>query len=408
MQMNSLRRASCLSTATAVVDRCIVMHRQNTTDFAPLELSVDDLLPADIELVMGYRGGFPPKDCAAALERGLRAFPHLMGKREGMRIVPSEGEFVLETVNLPGAPGFRDLEEMPLAKQSAAFIPAGRADSLFAARLTRFPEKDLTVLGMRVSHAAVDGTGLALFINECTAATRGVGTPPLFHERRHAFGAKFDGEDNAPDGYLELAGAAPENLPDHHPTLFSIPAENVRRQFQATTLLDARLRLGAWLCAAMKSHFPEVALWCDPRGLNGIPATYTGNLGCYLHFRNSADDLTRQLKATATRAGFQRIADTHRRIKLAESRGRPLTWQSAALQLNLVPHAVAGTDFGNGLPEYAILLSRNSSGLRISLAPDASRFLIEACLPDRLGDELLENCIDARLDPSPWCQGGKP
>ncbi len=384
------------------------MLRQITTDFAPLELSVEDLLPTDIELVMGYCGRLWAEDCTAALVRGLNAFPHLTGKLDGMRIVPAEGLLEWEAVEIPGAMPIRDLEKMPLASQSATFIPAGRAGSLFAARLTHFPNADLTVLGMRVSHAAVDGTGLALFINECTAATRGVGTPPLFHERRHAFGTKFDGEDKAPEGYREVAGAASENLPDHHPNLFAIPAENVRRHFQATTLLDARLRLGAWLCAALKSHFPEVALWCDPRGLNGIPATYTGNLGCYLHFRNSPDDLTRQLKATATRAGFQRIADTHRRIKLAESRGRPLTWKSAALQLNLVPHAVAGTDFGNGLPEYAILLSRNSSGLRISLAPDASRFLIEACLPDGLGDELLENCVKARLDPSPWCQGGKP
>lgn len=31
------------------------MPHSATTDFAPLDLSVDDLLPADIELVMGYR-----------------------------------------------------------------------------------------------------------------------------------------------------------------------------------------------------------------------------------------------------------------------------------------------------------------------------------------------------------------
>jgi hypothetical protein len=51
-----------------------------------------------------------------------------------------------------------------------------------------------------------------------------------------------------------------------------IAAENVRRHFQTTSLLDARMRLGAWLCGALAERFPEVALWCDPRGLNGIPA----------------------------------------------------------------------------------------------------------------------------------------
>jgi hypothetical protein len=384
------------------------MSHSAKTDFEPLDLSVDDLLPADIELVMGYRGQLASEHCAAALKRGLSAFPHLTGKLEEMRIVPSEGEFALETVDLPGAMRFRDLEEMPLASQSAAFIPQGRADSLFAAQWTRFPETDVSVLGMRVSHAAVDGTGLALFINECTAAIRGVGSPPLFHERCHAFGTKLNGEDKAPHGYREAEGWAQVDILAHSsPTLFAIPSENVCAYFQATTLLDARLRLAAWLCAALESHFPEVALWCDPRGLNGIPATYTGNLGCYLPFQNLADELTKQLKATATRAGFQRIADTHRRIKLAESRGHPLTWKGGALQLNLVPHAVAGTDFGIGLPGYAILLSRNSSGLRISLTPDTSRFLIEACLPDDLCDVLLEKCNGARLEPSPWCRGGK-
>lgn len=384
------------------------MPRSATTDFEPLDLSVDDLLPTDIELVMGYRGELAAEHCAAALERGLGAFPHLIGKLEGMRIVPSVGVFALETVELPGAMGIRNLEEMALASQSATFIPEGRADTLFAARWTRFQETDLSVLGIRVSHAAVDGTGLALFINECTAARRGVATPALFHERCHAFGTKLDGEDKAPHGYREAEGATQEDsLARSSPTLFAIPSENVRGHFQATTLLDSRLRLAAWLCAALESHFPEVALWCDPRGLNGIPATYTGNVGCYLHFANRADELTKQLKATATRAGFQRIADTHRRIKLAESRGRPLVWKSHALQLNLVPHAVTGTDFGTGLPGYAILLSRNSSGLRISLTPDTSCFLIETCLPDCLGDVLLEKCNEAGLEPSPWCRGAK-
>lgn len=382
------------------------MPRSATTDFAPLDLSVDDLLPADIELVMGYRGEIAAEDCAAALERGLRAFPHLSGKPEGMRIVPSERVFVLETVELPGTMAIRDLEKMPLCEQSAAFIPEARADSLFAARLTRFPETDLSVLGMRVSHAAVDGTGLALFINECTAASRGVATPPLFHERRHGSGTNLDGGGGAPHGYRETGITVHEDwMEGYSPTLFAIPTENVRRHFLSTSPLDARLRLGGWLCASLESRFPEVALWCDPRGLNGIPATYTGNLGCYLHFTNRAEDFTQQLKATATRAGFRRIAETHRRIKLAESRGRPLAWQSGALQLNLVPHAVAGTDFGAGLPGYAILLSRNSSGLRISLTPDTSRFLIEACLPDGLGEVLLEKCQG--FDPTPWCRGGK-
>lgn len=181
-----------------------------TTDFAPLDLWADDMLPADIELVMGYRGGLAAEGIATALERGLRAFPHLTGELEGMRIVPSESLFALETADLSGAMDIRDLEKMPLATQSAAFIPEGRAGSLFAVRLTRFP--DLSVIGMRVSHAAVDGTGLALFINECTAARRNAATPALFHDRRHGLGTDLDGEDKAPHGYREADGSIPEDL----------------------------------------------------------------------------------------------------------------------------------------------------------------------------------------------------
>ena len=38
------------------------MPRSAKTDFEPLDLSVDDLLPADIELVMGYRGELAAAD----------------------------------------------------------------------------------------------------------------------------------------------------------------------------------------------------------------------------------------------------------------------------------------------------------------------------------------------------------
>ncbi len=380
-------------------------------DFTPIDLSLDDILPTEIELVMGYRGRLSAMECTAALGRGLRAFPHLMGKLEGMRLAPSGRGFNLESVNSTGAMRIRDMENMPLASQSAAFIPEGRADSLFAARLTYFPDAELSVMGMRVSHVAVDGTGLALFINECTAEKRGVATPPYFHERRHAFGTQSDCDDEIPEGYIEAGGATGDYLlAASRPSLFTVASENVRSHFQASTLLDARLKLGAWLGDLLAADFPEVALWCDPRGLNGIPATYTGNVGCYLPFANCAESLKQGLKAMATRSGFLRIADTHRRIKLAESRGHPLLWDAEgrrSLQLNLVPHAVAGTDFGVGLPEYAALLSRNSSGLRISLTPDTSRFLVESCLPGGLGDKLLEKSAHAGLAPSPWCRGGK-
>ena len=391
-------------------------------DFAPLSLSVDDRLPADIQLVLAYRHRLSPVVCAEALERGLQSFPHLTGKADGVagklpeRIVPSGGGTVLEVMESPAVMDIGDLEALPLEEHAAAFIPElCKPGSLFQARLTRMPDSGLSILGLRVSHMAVDGSGLACFIMHCTAALRGVEAPAVFHERRYGFGGSVDGPHETPHRYRDC-GATADAEAQTKPVVFAIHAGNVRRHFNTSSILDARLRLGAWLCsvtAARHPAFTEIGLWCDPRGTRGIPAGYTGNAGCYLHFplcERTVDDLMRDFRKMTTRAGFQQIADTYRRIKRAEAEGRPLVWDGPGndiLQLNLVPHAVAGTDFGGGVPAFALLLSRNSSGLRISLTPDASRFLIEACLPDGVGDSLAQACCAAGLQPSIWCRGRK-
>lgn len=396
--------------------------------FSPLALSVDDQLPADIQLVMAFPAPLAPDHCAAAVRRGLVAFPHLTGTLEESphpgRIVPADGGFNLESVISQAAFSVRDLEAMPIDEQSHHFIPRSMdptsPGSLFQVRLTHLPPPHPAILGLRVSHAAVDGTGLALFFQHCTAESRGVDPPRVFHERSDGIGTCLDGPDHPPHGYRESQEGQEGHVADldvaaHRvPTIFAIPVATVGTRFQTSSILHARLRLGAWLCvetAARCPEFSEVALWCDPRGTHGIPATFTGNTGCYLHFplrEIPADDLACHLSKMTKRRGFQQIADTHRRIKQAEARGRPMVWNGAAsgaLQLNLVPHAVAGTDFGAGLPAFALLLSRNSSGLRISLTPDATRFLVEVCLPGGAGDSLIESCHAAGLRPAVWCRG---
>jgi hypothetical protein len=391
-------------------------------DFAPLALSGDDRLPADIQLILAYRGIIPPQRCAAAIEHGLRIFPHLTGRITGdlvtgaALITPGDGGFALEVEESTAMMNIRDLEALPLGEHSTTFVPHERKPaspgSLFQARLTLMPRAGLCVLGLRVSHAAVDGTGLAWFISHCTAALRGAEPPAVFHERRHGFGTCLDGPDEPPHGYRQAGSPLGGDAEARSiPTVFAIQADAVRGFFGGASILDARLRLAAWLCATRSADFSEVALWCDPRGTSGIPAGYTGNAGCYLHFPlrgMTVEELTRQIRGMATRRGFQRIADTYQKIKSAEARGHPLVWDGAGkgiLQLNLVPHAVTGTDFGCGIPVFAILLSRNSSGLRLSLTPDASCFLIEACLPDGHGDSLVETCRVAGLHPAVWCRG---
>jgi len=393
-------------------------------DFPPLALASDDRLAEGIELVLGYRHGLATDAVMEAMRCGLRGFPHLTGQADGeageppRRIVPSEQGTVLEVVESSVEMTIGGLEALPLEEHASVFMPhggdGGSPVPLFGARLTRMP--GLCVLGLRVSHMAVDGTGLAWFISHCTAAMRGVALFPVFHDRRHGFGRHLDGPDDPPHRYRAGGPWVGDPLAGNHPLVFAIQADVARMCFNAPSLLHSRLHLAALLCAVTAGRHPEfteLGLWCDPRGTNGIPAGYTGNAGCFLHFPlrgMTAEDLTRQLREMTTRAGFQRIADSYRRIKRAEADGRPVMWDGPGndvLQLNLVPHAVAGTDFGGGVPAIGLLLSRNSSGLRISLTPDGSRFLVEACLPAGVADSLVEACRAAGLRPSIWCRGRK-
>jgi hypothetical protein len=329
------------------------------------------------------------------------------------QIVPGEDSFSLEVTEQEEVLDFQDLAAFSLERLSHDFVPS-QGEPLFQARLTNFPHAGISVLGMRVSHAAVDGSGLACFINNSTSALRGVEPLPVFHERRYGFGACAEGGMiEEPQGYRAAGSVSMlDDAKDVIPTYFVVSVESVRKLFGASSVLAARLSLAAWLSAGVAERdetYKSLALWCDARGTNGIPSTYTGNVGCYLSFPlcgTGAEALTKELKCAATRRGFERIAATYRAIKGAEAAGRPLQWEGKGmLQVNLVPHAVGGTDFGHGVPAFALLLSRNSSGLRISLTPDASRILIECCLPKGMDDALVNQCQRAGLAPSVWCGG---
>jgi hypothetical protein len=221
-------------------------------NFDPLILSEDDQLPTPIQLLMAYRGVICSDQCEEAFLRGLVEFPHLTGKlTRGLhgrldKIVPSEDPFSLELCEVENVLDFEDLASFSLEKLSNDFFPS-QGESLFKARLTIFRNVGLSVLGVCVSHAAVDGIGLACFISNCTAALRGVEPLTVFHDRSYGFGSCREGGMNeVPEGYSAAESRAiTDDAVDFIPTYFVIPVERARKFFGASSLLDARLRLGA-------------------------------------------------------------------------------------------------------------------------------------------------------------------
>jgi hypothetical protein len=400
-----------------------------TEDFSPLRLCEDDRLPADIELVMGYDEMLSPDDVAEAWRIGLTHFPQLTGVLRSESsfshewIAPVQGAVCWEVAESEAIDSVDDWKYMPLSKQSREWIPTAlpseEAGSLWQARLTLMPRVGSCVIGMRVSHAVVDGAGLAWFIHQCTAARRGVDAGTMVHERP-VFSDKNDEPLSEPPAGYGWAKAQQESvwhndsLARGNPLIMAISVADVMLHFAANSVLDARLRLAAWLCSLVKKiqpHTEEVALWCDARGTNQLPVNYTGNAGCFLHVPlqdEEPEHLTRELRSVATRSGLARIADTYRRLKEAESVGRKYRWlgiDRCALQLNLVPHVVTGTDFGIGLPRYAMLLSRNSSGIRIAFTPDAAHLMVELSLSTATNQFLLEKMHASALAVEIWCAG---
>lgn len=396
-------------------------------DFAPLLLSEDDRLPTDIELVMAYRGQLDPQKMASAWKAGLAHFPHLTGiirnEEQSSRswIVPVQGDIMMEWCQSDAVGHFDELKHLSYDQQSSRWIPPmlpeSVAGALWQSRLTTVPDANLSVIGIRVSHAAVDGAGLALFIQHCSNAVHGGVPVPVCHDRSVTFPDAVYSHSPPPQGYSCVGENnlwSRDVLAKSTPVLATVPLERVMNVFESNSVLDARLRLAAWLCLLVAECQPqteEVALWCDARGVCHVPVDYTGNAGCFLHFplrEAGADTLVKKLRGVATRSGFARIAETYRQLKNAEISDHPFFWnglQRHVLQLNLVPHVVGGTDFGIGLPGYAMLLSRNSSGIRIAFTPDGKRLMIELSLGDKTNHDLRERLLSSKLFAEIWCDG---
>lgn len=412
-------------------------------DFAPVGLCLDDVLPVGMVLVLGYARRLDPRALRDALESALRAFPHLGGQvfiqpyPLRAALVPGHRPVLLEWIRSgdplpepadPAAP-LEALESLDQKTLAARYAPSAAAASrtamealqapLLQLRLTWLPDDRGCVLGILVSHLALDGAGLALFLEHMTAALRVAPAPAVIHERRATFPDPLPEAGAAPEHYreipqLSLSMADGDPLAATEAAIFSIPLASLGRKLGAVSPAEARFYLAAALsleAAALRPALRTVALWCNARGLGTVPRGYTGNAGCYLHLPivpGDAESLLRGLKRAVTRGGFAEIAAIYGRLKAAEAAGRFVFWNGpgeSLLSLNLVPHARGVPDFGAGGPAYAQLLTRNVSGLRLYSTPDGERFVIEACLPPGHGDALMAACARLDLPARAWHRG---
>lgn len=392
---------------------------------------MDDRLERDVLLVMGYRHRIDPEFLSHAVDAGLEAFPHLTGRlvrdeTDGRWwIHPASGPAAVECVDDGGPLTMEDLRSASHRELAKRFLPGNAAfedgtERLFGLRWTRCGGGD--VLGLRVSHAAVDGTGLGWFARCCAAGAHGEASPLVRHDRREILAASGPDTGETPPGYLEAGRPGGWQWPADpwvagRPLFFVIQANEARRvTATAGSILDLRLGLAAWLCKRLAGIAPQlkgVAVWCDPRGGGLVPRQFTGNAGCY-HFLPLRDvapsGFAASLGQLAGRPGLRRTAGVYRRIKSAEANGRMVVWdgpREGILQLNLLPRAAADAGPG-GPPDFSLLLSRNSSGLRVAVTPDDSGFLIEANLAPGWGESLVGEARLGGLDPEVWNAGDHP
>jgi hypothetical protein len=396
-------------------------------EFPPVALSADDLLPADIVMLLVYRK--PPDQAAQALAAGLRVFPHLTGRLDGWQpgaglpaiVADPDGRVAMAREASTDALEPGDFQQFSLDEHLVRFAPAARDGGLFAARQVDFPRSGLSALCLRVSHMLVDGTGLGLFLAHATAAKRGVAAPPVVHERSALLNPGTpQGEGRVPEGHVEcpLTSAPglvrPDVLAAGHPYWFAVPMAAVGDAFGGRADPSRiRNRFAGWLCGEIARIHPGVrrcAIWCNSRGRGGAPLTFTGNAGCYLHLEIGGDDagIAREIQRIASREGLARARQVHQEILRLRASGREVWWDGPhddLLQLNLLSPPVAVADFGSGRPVFALLLSRNSSGLRIFPTTCGSRFVVEATLPQGMAAALAAACAKRGLAPEVWGGG---
>jgi len=282
------------------------------------------------------------------------------------------------------------LEQMSIQQLKENFMPDSKLwyknKSLFGARVVHFPKSEISLLGIRASHCVVDGAGLALYLRSCMLSLSGQDQIPVFHHRNVLHSIQKSSDRSIPDGYQVIENESSNDLKDdcaksYETTIFTLPVAEVITKWQASSLLDARIRLAAWLsaqCSTADPQLSELAVWCDVRGLL---------------VSRSTEEMTDLWRSIVKRKGFKKVATVFSQLQAHEAANKPLQWIDAphVLQINIVPHSIAHVDFGYGKALFGMILARNSSGIRISITPDEQHFLLEIELSQNIREHLIKS-----------------
>jgi len=377
--------------------------------FTPLAMSSYDQLPEDIMLIGAFRHLMDLEQLSSVFDAGLEVFPHLTGSidLDKKTIITKESGVNIELANCETIINTQLLEQMSIQQLKENFMPDSKLwyknKSLFGARVVHFPNSEISLLGIRASHCVVDGAGLALYLRSCMLSLSGQDQIPVFHHRNVLHSIQKSSDRSIPDGYQVIENESSNDLKDdcaksYETTIFTLPVAEVITKWQASSLLDARIRLAAWLsaqCSTADPQLSELAVWCDVRGLLGLSPNYTGNCGCFLHYplSRSTEEMTDLWRSIVKRKGFKKVATVFSQLQAHEAANKPLQWIDAphVLQINIVPHSIAHVDFGYGKALFGMILARNSSGIRISITPDEQYFLLEIELSQNIREHLIKS-----------------
>jgi hypothetical protein len=376
--------------------------------FKPLELSSYDVLFKDIMWVGVYHGQIKAEEVALILNAGLVHFPHLTGYicKSSWKILPCIRDLQVETEICDQEFHLSKIEDSPYGELREKFIPNEEQwienKFLFGSRVVQF--SNASVIGIRVSHCAVDGTGFGLFLRASIQSLMHQDVSPVLHERMVLSSVHSPQTFQIPQGYeCEKDGLLPKErdqskLKRCEDTLFiSLSIAELSKKWDTKSHLATRLKLAAWLSAECKKADPELremAVWCDVRGLGDFPQNFTGNCGCFLHFplSESMQEMEACWKKLISRVGFRSINEVFRQLQEAERREQALQWKNdpSYLQINIIPNSISNLDFGYGKALFGTLLTRNSSGIRISVTPDEQFFSIEAEVSKKIHEHLIQ------------------